>query len=244
MQPIHPVARVGLAAALSLTALGSSPAQNIGAGAGKPFGVFALSTGLATMSVDALNARMVPAQYASISNDAVSYGASGYFSYGRALLGAQLHRSAYGEEGLNNGRTDDMSAMQGTLDVGYAVVSSRTLSVFPQLGVGMGRVSVTLRERNGAPPGWVEPSFDEIAASPGAESVLDAKVLLYSIGVGADYLVTPRGASKGVVLGVRAGVQTSPNRALWTHGGESVSAGPDVGPGGRFVRVTVGLGGR
>jgi hypothetical protein len=103
---------------------------------------------------------------------------------------------------------------------------------------------VTLRERNGARTAWVEPSFDEVATSPGEESVLDAKVLLYSIGAGADYLVTPRGASVGVVLGLRAGVQTSPNRAIWTRGGESISAGPDVGPGGRYVRVTVGVGGR
>jgi hypothetical protein len=186
----------------------------------------------------------VPAQFASISNDAVSYGGSGYFSYGRALLGAELHRVAYGEEGLKNGRTDDLSAIQGMLDVGFAVVSTKSLSVYPQLGVGLGRVSVTLRERNGSAPGWVEPTFDEIAATPGAESVIDAKVLLYSIGAGADYLVAPRGSSKGVVLGVRAGFQTSPNRALWTHGGESVPAGPDVGPGGRFLRVTVGIGGR
>lgn len=244
MQRIHLAARAGLAAALSLMALRSSSAQNVGAGSGKPFGVFALATGMATMSVDALNARLVPSQFASISNDAVSYGASGYFSYGRALLGAELHHSSFGEEGLNNGRTDDLSAIQGTLDVGYAVVSTKSLSVFPQLGVGMGRVNVTLRERNGARTGWVEPSFDEIATSPGPESVLEAKVLLYSIGAGADYLVTPRGASKGVVLGVRAGVQSSPNRALWTRGGESVSAGPDVGPGGRYLRVIVGVGGR
>jgi hypothetical protein len=244
MQRTHNAVRVALAAALSLVALHSSSAQNVGVGAGKPFGVLALSTGMATMSVDALNARMVPSQYASLSNDAVSYGGSGYFSYGRALLGAELHRIAYGEEGLDNGRTDDLSAIQGALNVGYAVVSTKALSVFPQLGVGLGRVSVTLRERNGSPPAWVEPSFDEIAASPGAESVLQAKVLLYTVGAGADYLVTPRGASKGVVLGVRAGFQTSPNRAVWTHGGESVSAGPDVGPGGRVVRVTVGVGGR
>jgi hypothetical protein len=244
MQRIRPAARAAFAAALLLAAIQPSSAQNVGVGPGKPFGVLALTTGMATMSVDALNARMVPAQYASLSNDAVSYGVSGYFAYARALLGAEVHRSAYGEEGLNNGRTDDMSAMQGALNVGYALVSTRSLTVFPQLGVGLGRVNVTLRQRNGSPPAWVEPSFDEVAASPGTESVLEAKVLLYSIGAGADYLVTPRGSAKGVVLGVRAGVQTSPNRAVWTRGGESVSAGPDVGPGGRYVRVIVGLGGR
>jgi hypothetical protein len=244
MHRIHSTARIGLGFALALAANSSASAQNVGAGSGRPFGMLAVSTGMSMMSVDALNARLVPTQFASLSNDAVSYGASGYFSYGRALLGAELHRSAYGEEGLNNGRTDDLSSIQGALNVGYAIVSTKSLSVFPQLGVGLGRVNVTLRERNGTPYGAAIESFDEIAQKPGTESVLSAKALLYSVGAGADYLVTPRGASMGVVLGVRAGMQTSPNRAIWTRGGQSVDAGPDVGPGGRFVRVMVGLGGR
>ncbi|MEO8562164.1 MAG: hypothetical protein ABI601_08830 [bacterium] len=244
MHRIHRAARAAAVAALALVAARSSSAQNVGAGAGPPFHAVLLTTGMTTMSVDPLNARMTSNQFAGLSNDAVSYGASGYFSYGRALLGAELHRIAYGEEGLNNGRTDDLRSMQGMLDVGYAVVSTRSLSVFPLLGVGLGRVDVALRDRNGTRSALAEPSFDEIARTPGPESVLSAKVLLYSIGGGADYLVTPRGASVGIVLGVRAGVQTSPNRAVWTRDGQSVAAGPDVGPGGRYVRITVGIGGR
>ena len=196
------------------------------------------------MSVDALNARMTTSQFAGLSNDAVSYGASGYFAYGRALIGAEVHRSAYGEEGLNNGRTDDLSTVQGAINVGYAVLATHHLSLFPQIGVGLGKVDVTLRDRNGTRSAAVEPSFDEIAHTPGPESQLSAKALLFSAGAGVDYLVAPRGASKGVVLGLRAGVLASPNRAIWTRGGQSVSAGPDVGPGGGYLRLMVGVGGR
>ena len=64
----------------------SAHAQNVGAGSAQAFGALQLSTGMAMMSVDALNSRMTPSQFAGLSNDAVSYGVSGYFAYGRALL--------------------------------------------------------------------------------------------------------------------------------------------------------------
>jgi len=227
-----------------LVAGSSANAQNIGAGSGEAFSVVAASTGMAMMSVDALNARMTSAQFAGLSNDAVSYGGSAYFAYGRALLGAEMQRSAYGQEGLNNGRTDDLSSVQGAITVGYALVSTRSLTLFPQLGVGLGKMNVSMRDAGGSRSTVTEPTFDEIAQAPGSESTVSAKNLLYTIGGGADYLVAPRGASKGVVLGVRAGVQTSPNRAVWTRGGQNVAGGPDVGPGGPFLRVLVGVGGR
>ena len=244
MLRLRPAARGVLALIVTLIAQRSAHAQNVGAGSQPSFGALMLSTGMAMMSVDALNARMTSSQFAGLSNDAVSYGVSGRFAYSRALIGAEFNRSAYGEEGLNNGRTDDLSSVQGAITVGYAVLSTTHLSIFPEVGAGLGMVNVVLRDRNGVQSAAVEPSFDEIAQTPGPESTLSAKALLYSFGGGADYLIAPRGARKGVVFGLRAGVLASPNRAIWTRGGQSVSAGPDVGPGGRYLRLMVGLGGR
>jgi hypothetical protein len=234
------------AVALSLVLLPSriASAQNVGAGAGRPFHAVVLSTGMTMMAVDPLNARMTSSQFATLSNDAVSYGGAGYLAVGRALLGAEVQRSTFGEEGLNNGRTGDLSAMQGLATVAYALLSTDHLSIFPQLGVGMGRVVVTLRDRSGAGTTVTQPTFDEIAQTPGSESRVTGRHLLYSFGGGADYLVTPRGAGTGVVLGVRAGLTASPNRATWTRDGQAVLAGPDAGAGGPYLRVVVGLGGR
>jgi hypothetical protein len=230
--------------AMALLASRSMQAQNIGAGEGRPFHALALTTGMSTMSVDPINARMTSTNFASLSNDAVSYGASGYVAIGRALLGADVQRSTFGEEGLNNGRTDDMSTLQGLATVSYALVSTRHLTLFPQLGVGLGRVEVTLRDRSGAGTTASQPTFDEVAQAPGAESRMTGRHLLYGLGAGLDYLVTQRGASKGVVLGVRAGMLTSPNRATWTRNGQAIVAGPDAGASGPYLRVVVGLGGR
>jgi hypothetical protein len=233
-----------LCAGLLLVAAASASAQGVGAGAGRPFHALVVSTGMSTMSVDALNARMGSSQFAPLSNDAVTYGASGYVAIGRALLGADVGRSAFGEEGLNNGRTDELTAMQGMATAAYAIVSTERLSVFPQLGVGMGRLVVSLRDRAGSGTTASEPTFDEVAQSPGSESRMSGRHLVYGFGGGADYLVSRAGASKGVVLGVRAGMLASPNRTTWTRDGQTVVAGPDAAAGGPYLRVVVGVGGR
>jgi hypothetical protein len=230
--------------ALALLSGRAVSAQNVGVGVGHPFHAVVLSTGMSMMSVEPINARITPTNFASLSDDAVSYGASGYVAVGRALLGAELLRSTFGEEGLNNGRTDDMSTTQGLGTVSYALVSTEHVSLFPQLGVGLGRIEVTLRDWSGIGTTSSQPTFDEVAQSPGAESRMTGRHLLYSFGGGMDYLVTRGGASTGVVMGIRAGMLASPNRATWTRNGQSIIAGPDAGASGPYLRVVVGLGGR
>jgi len=233
-----------LCASAAFVGVASASAQGVGAGAGRPFHSVTLSTGMSTMSVDALNERLAPSQFAPLSNDAVSYGASGYFAIGRALLGATVARSTFGEEGLDNGRTDALSATQGLVTVGYAIVSTDRLSIFPQMGVGLGRVEIALRDRSGAGTSATQPTFDEVAQSPGPESSMSGRHLLYAFGGGADYLVSRARSAKGVVLGIRAGVSASPNRTTWTRDGERIVAGPDAAAGGPYLHVVVGLGGR
>ena len=244
MLPIRFAARAGLAVAFTFIASRSSAAQSTLTGASGPFHVIVLSTGVTMMKVDPLNARLVSSQFASLSNGAVSYGGGGYFAVGRALLGAEAQRSIFGEEGLNNGRSNNLHTMQALATVGYAIVTTERLTVFPQLGVSFGRVRLTLRDRTGASTSASEPTFDEIVRAPGNESQVDGQHLLYSFGGGADYLTTRRGVSTGVVIGVRAGLAASPNRATWTRDGERVVAAPDAGADGPYLRVMVGFGAR
>lgn len=228
----------------ALAAAASASAQGAGLGAGRPFRALVLTTGMSTMSVDALNARMTASQFAPLSNDAVSFGASGYVAIGRALIGAEVARSAFGEEGLNNGRTDELSAIHGLVTAGYAIVSSERLTVFPQLGVGLGRLELSLRDQSGATTSSAPPTFDEVVQAPGSESRMSGRHLVYAFGGGVDYLVSRAGSPTGVVLGVRAGMLASPNRTTWTRGGQRVAAGPDAAAGGPYLRFVIGVGGR
>lgn len=223
----------------------SAHAQARELGRDLPFHTIALTTGATTMSVDPLNAILIGAQFAGLSNDGISYGITGYFSVGRAMVGFDAAQTTFGEEGLNNGRTDDLNSIQVLVNASYAIVSTGRLAVFPTLGAGFGRVNVSLRDRAGVGTQNAQPTFAEIAASPGLESNLSGDHLLFSVGGGADYLILKNSRDDfGIVFGVRAGYMLAPNRTTWTRGPQTVLAGPDAAAGGPFLRIVVGIGGR
>jgi hypothetical protein len=221
-------------------------AQAPGYGDSQPFHALYVTTGATTMSVDPVNAVLTKNAFAGLSTDGISYGAGGYYAFGRALLGAEYVRTTFGEEGLSSGRTDDLNAQQLAATVSFALVATGRLNLFPTVGVGLGHFDVTLRDRSGgAANSAAQPTWDEVAQSPGAETTLSGSHLLYTVGGGADYLIT-RGAPDhaGVVFGVRAGFAVAPNRTTWTAAGRTVVAGPDASSGGPFLRIVVGIGGR
>ncbi len=221
-------------------------AQRTSAGESQPFHTLVLTTGMTTMSVGVLNTVLTNNRFAGLSSDGISYGASAHYALGSALLGADVARTTFGEEGLSNGRSDDLNATQLLATVSYALHSTRHFTVFPTLGVGVGQFDVTLRDRaGGAGSAAASPTFDEIAQNPGASTTLSGHHLLYSLGGGADWLITRSAAgSAGVVLGVRAGLLLAPNRTTWASGGRTVIAGPDGSAAGPFLRVGVGIGAR
>ena len=211
-----------------------------------PFHALAFTSGATMMKVDGLNGMLRDARFAGLSNDGVSYGMSGYYAYGHALLGADVSRVAYGEEGLSNGRSDDLNATQLLATASYAIVDNGRLNLFPQLGIGAGRFDITLRDRSGgAATAQSTPTFDEVAQSPGPSTIVSGHHLLFSIGGGADLLIARRATDNlGVVFGVRGGYLVAPNRTTWTREDRPVITGPDASAEGPFLRIVVGVGGR
>lgn len=209
-----------------------------------PFHTIALTTGASTTSVDPLNAILTNAHLAGLSNEGISYGATGYFSIDRTMIGFDAGETTFGEEGLNSGRTDAMYSVQVLLTASYAVVSTGRIAVFPTLGAGFGRVNVTLRDRSGG-VGGAQPNFADVASTPGFESSLSGDHLLLSFGAGSDYLILrDRRDDFGIVFGVRAGYMFAPNRTSWTRASQRVDGGPDVSASGPFLRFVIGIGGR
>lgn len=220
-------------------------AQAPGYGDHQPFHAIVATTGAATMSVDAINAVLTKNGFSGLSTDGISYGVGGYYAFGRALLGADYTKTTFGEEGASTGRTDDLNSQLITGTVSFAVVATGRLNVYPTLGVGVGKFDVTLKNRTGTATSAAQPTFDEVAQNPGPESTLSGSHLAFTVGGGADYLIT-KGAPDhaGVVFGVRAGFALAPNRTTWTSAGRTVIAGPDGSAGGPFLRLAVGIGGR
>ena len=208
------------------------------------FHVIAFTTGGTTMSVNPINAVLTQANFAGLSNDGISYGATVHYAFGRALVGADYSWTTFGEEGLSNGRTDALNSRQVMGTASFVVFSTHHLVFYPTLGVGVGSFDVTLRDRSGGTaPSMSEPTFAEVAQSPGSASAVSGRHLLYSAGAGIDYLVTRvPGDAVGIVFGVRGGLFLAPNRTTWTSESRTVVAGPDASAGGPFLRVVVGIG--
>jgi hypothetical protein len=242
------LAAIVLAGATPLAApLAAQGARGEGVGAGGTFpyvSVF-VATGGSIASTGDLNARLDTAKFFKVSNDAISWGGGVRGRYGRMIFGGEFATTDFGEEGDPvTGKTSSLRSQFYLAQAGYTWWAGRHLNVYPLLGVGAGRMIVTLSDRNGGgkPPAGVDPTFTDIVLHPNYSSKIDATYLLFEPAIGADWLVLRSVADRGgLTLGARLGKKISPNRAAWKLNGAKVVGGPDVGPDGTWFRFTAGI---
>lgn len=239
------LALLGAAVSLPLHAQGAR-GEGVGPGGTFPYATFFFATGGSYATTGELNTRLDSAKYFAVSNDAISYGGGGRISFGRMILGGEFAMTDFGEEGNPvSGRTSALRSNFYLAQVGYSWYAGRHLNVYPMLGIGAGRMVVTLSDRNGGgkPPAGVDPTFTEVVLHPNYSSKLDATYLLFEPSIGLDWLVLRSLADRtGLTIGARMGRKMAPNRAAWHLDGGKVVGGPDIGPDGPWLRVTVGIG--
>lgn len=241
---------LAIAASVVNMPLGAQGARGEGVGPGGtfPFATIFVATGSSITSTDGINKYIGAGNFFAVSNDAISYGGGVRGSWGRAVLGGEFAYADYGEEGNpDNGRNIALKSRYYLAQAGYAWYAGRHLNIYPILGIGMGSVILTLSDRNGggAPPAGVDPTFPEVVLHPNFSSDLTGNYLLFEPAVGADWLVLRSVADHfGVSVGARLGKRIAPNRATWKLDGTKVVGGPDAGPDGTFLRLTVGIGWR
>jgi len=238
-------------AALAIIApLGAQGARGEGVGPGGtfPYGNIFFTTGGNITNTDGINGYVRQGGYYTVSNDAISYGGGVRGNWGRLILGGEFAYADYGEEGNpDNGRTIALKSRYYLAQAGYSWYAGRHLNVYPMLGVGVGSMILTLSDRNGggAPPAGRDPTFDEVVLHPNYSSDLIANYLLFEPAIGADWLVLRSVADRfGVSVGARLGKRIAPNRATWKLEGTKVVGGPDAGPDGAFLRLSIGIGWR
>lgn len=183
----------------------------------------------------------------TLSNDGYSVGIGGYGpATGRIVLGGEWSTASMGEEASPAGMTNSISTRYWMGTVGFAAWTNWRINVIPFAGVGLGKVNLTLRSRDGGPtvPDTQDPTFDEIIMSPGSSSQIDGSYVMVQPGLAVDFLVLNQTAqTMGLTLGVRFSSVLSPNRTSWTYEGRDVFGGPDTGPTGGSVKVILGIGG-
>ncbi|MHB1310879.1 MAG: hypothetical protein ACYC3L_02590 [Gemmatimonadaceae bacterium] len=241
---------LALFASAVLAPLGAQGARGEGVGPGGtfPFATIFVSTGSSITSTDGINKYIGPGGFFAVSNDAIAYGGGVRGSWGRIVGGGEFSYTDYGEEGNpDNGRNIALKSRYYLAQAGYAWYAGRHLNVYPLLGVGVGSVTLTLSDRNGggAPPAGKDPTFPDVVQHPDFSSDLTADYLLFEPAIGVDWLVLRSVADRfGVSVGARLGKRVAPNRATWKLDGAKVVGGPDAGPDGTFLRLTIGIGWR
>lgn len=250
------LARAGMTAAIILITPALLGAQNSKRDEPiAPFSSFYLTTGTILMDVTKLNPHFervdLPAGqrpgFYTLSNDGYSVGVGGYVPVlGRFVAGGEFHSADFGYESSPTGKTNQLETKYWMATGGYAAFTAWRFSVIPFVGVGTGTATLTLKSRSGGPQvsNSVDPTFDEVIASPGTKSTMTASYVMVQPGLALDFIVLRSDASNlGMTLGMRMASAITPNRSTWRYAGREVFGGPDLGPAGGSFRIVVGIGG-
>jgi len=193
------------------------------------------------LNIDALNDRLVSKGYSSFSDEFISLG-GGFLrkTNSRWLYGVEGHYLFYEENDntIPNGSYKTMlSAAYGFFDVGYALVSTGGLNIYPLIGVGGGGTWLQIGKKN----------FDDILKVPERNASLSAGTFLLNFALGSDYLIKLKEYEKdegGIVLGFRVGYTYTPWKAGWWTDTISIEGGPKMGITGPYLRFMIGFGGK
>lgn len=247
MSPIsnHRAASMLLVAAAAALALAPLAPARLAAQAhesdGKAFHGFSIfvMAGAQRIRTGALNGDLAARGQPGFEHTFASLGAGVQASLGRVLLGLEgaglVERRA---ESVQFDRT--LSGGYGMADVGYAVLDSRHVRLYPMAGIGVGGVTFASR-RQGVP------TFGDLLDSPDWAARLSSVELVLQAAVGGDYVVWTGerdGKSRHLSVGVRAGYTFAPAAGAWRLGGTRVVGGPAVRIEGAYARLVVSFGGQ
>ena len=121
-----------------------------------------------------------------------------------------------------------MSGSYSLFDLGYAVVRTRRLAIYPLIGVGATRVSVNVREVG-------DFSFDDGLHRPARELGLSGNAALIHTGLLIEQRFRRESGSE-FALSIRAGLTRSIGTQSWQSDESRVNGGPS-GVHGSYLRI-------
>lgn len=200
-----------------------------------------LMLGYTKFDIDDLNDRLMSKGNTSFSDDFYSIG-GGFLhqSKNNWLFGFEGHFMFCDEKDYSRpGESYKASLMaaNGFFDIGYSVVSSEGLNIYPLIGVGGGATWLEIGKKN----------FDDILDTPQGNASLTAYNFMFNFAIGTDYLIKIEEKEKneaGLVLGVRAGYFYAPWNGDWWSDNINITSGPNIGMTGPYIRFMIGFGGK
>jgi hypothetical protein len=199
-----------------------------------------LAIGTHQLDLDDLNGALLPFGFLPFRDRALSLGGAGWGIRGRWMIGGE-------GQGLivpsreSGGLQTRLNIGYGLFDVGYRIVATDALDVFPMLGVGGGGILVDITPRGAF-------NFDDVLADPGRGSRLRGASFALSTSIGV--VVKARGrrtrhGEGGLAIGARAGYVFATDPDEWKLNEEGDVAGvPEVSFSGPFAGLMLGGWGR
>ncbi|TVP44416.1 MAG: hypothetical protein EA350_11580 [Gemmatimonadales bacterium] len=197
--------------------------------------------GVQRVDVGGLNDRLAATGYPAFPSSVITVGGGGMGVHGGFLIGGEGHGLLGPEESTADGafRTR-LGGGYGMFTVGRDLFPGRPGSLYPQVGVGGGAMTLRIDERS-------TPTFEDLLENPRRSVEISRVSFLLMGALGGDYLLGvgsagPDGA--GVAVGVRVGYMAALGQRSWSSEVGSVAGGPDLSPTGPFIRFQVGAGAR
>lgn len=194
--------------------------------------------GSSFLKVDKLNERLVSYGYSPFSKSFFTVGGGGHAIINRLIVGGE-GGSMLGESVPDGGRESSLIIGYGLFNIGYSLVSTGNLRLYPMAGIGAVGMEFTIAESSGTV------SFNDILETPGRSSILSAGGLLISLSLGADYVINLSNTENergGPYIGVRAGYNLCPFSSDMSLDDNDVTGAPKMGFGGPFIKVLIGGG--
>jgi hypothetical protein len=231
------LATAGLALACGLTT-DTLAAQRRGFNDDRSGGSGFFMVGIQNMDLDELNFALTSNGYPDFHDNFFSLGGGGYGVRNRLVIGGEGHALLQsGETTFDGGFRTSIAGGFGMFNLGYQVVRTGNLAIYPLIGIGGGGITLSISER-------VTVDFDDVLDDPGRSARLTTGAFVVGGALGADWFVPLGNARGGMVIGVRGGYNYSPIETDWDLEGSDVAGGPDVALTGPFVRLSIGGGRR
>ena len=187
------------------------------------------------LDLDALNRSLRAEGIPEFDDGFYTLGGGGHVERNRFLIGGEGHAMLEHSE-TSVGFKRRLGGGYGFFDLGYLFVRSDRVRLFALGGIGGGGVGLTAEERSVT-------SFEEVLDEPRRGSTLSTGGFLFQLAAGADHIFRSRdnpSRSSGFAVGLRAGYVFSPGEGDWSVNGSEAPGGPETGPGGVYVRLSVG----
>lgn len=186
-----------------------------------------------------------PVDYPRHGKDFWAVGGGGFMFSRRLVLGGEGY-GLVGPRRSGGGYDSVLDGGYGMFQIGYDLVDSPDWTLYPLLGIGGGNFRWKIQRTDF--PG----DFDRLIGFPEVGTTLENAFFILQASLGIDRWIRIGGTREDrggffLIFGIRGGYSHAPSANRWEvrihNDSYYLSNGPDLGLGGPFVRLTIGIGG-